>query len=316
MNLPERLVDAIRREIEGYPLSEIAETARNVSNNYRGMKGFVSGEDEAKAYVAYRMPATFASLYYVFNKIVSKMPHFKPETLLDVGAGPATSVWASSLLFDSLTDFKLFEHEGSMIQVGKRMLEFLDGKYNIEWHGEDITRDVDFDKSDIVVSSYMLNEIDKDKRESLIKRLWESTKGVLVLVEPGSRLGFGIIDELRSLLVESGGKIIGPCTHNDTCPMPEEEWCHFAQRVNRPDFLRYAKGGTLPYEDEKFSYICVSKIEFESEREGVIVFPPKLRKGHVILDVCTKNGIEKRTYAKKEKEVYKAAKKLNLGDEI
>ena len=266
-------------------MSEIAETARNVSNNYRGMKGFVSGEDEVKAYVAYRMPATCIPIL-CFNKIVSKMPHFKPETLLDVGWA-LPRLYGRLSLFDSLTDFKLFEHEGSMIQVGKECL-ILDGKYNIEWHGEDITRDVDFDKSDIVVSSYMLNEIDKDKRESLIKRLWESTKGVLVLVEPGSRLGFGIIDELRSLLVESGGKIIGPCTHNDTCPMPEEEWCHFAQRVNRPDFLRYAKGGTLPYEDEKFSYICVSKIEFESEREGVIVFPPKLRKGHVILDVCTK----------------------------
>lgn len=317
MNLPESFVDAICSEIEGYPLSRIAETVKNVSDNYRGMKGYVSGEDEVKAYVAYRMPATFASLYYVLNKVARKIPHFKPVTLLDVGAGPATSVWASSVLFDSLTEFRLYEHEINMIQAGMRMLDFLGRDVSVEWNREDVTKDVAFYRSDIVVSSYLLNEIDEDKRESIVRRLWESTKDVLVIIEPGSKAGFGIIEECRKLLIESGGNVIGPCTHTGSCPMPKEEWCHFAARVNRPDFLRYAKGGTLPYEDEKFSYICMSKIAYECEKkDGVIVFPPRLRKGHVVLDVCTRNGIETRTYSRKDKEYYKEARKLDLGDEI
>ena len=317
MNLPNRLLDAINDELYGHSFSKLSETAKAVSDNYRSMTGVVKGKDEVKAYVAYRMPGTFSALHHVFDKISKRMPDFKPESLLDVGAGPGTSLWASSLVFDTLRKFSLYEHEYDMILAGKRMLEYLneEEEYDIHWNRADITKDTTLEKMDIVVASYVLNEIDKDKRQELVKKLWECTNHVLVLIEPGSKAGFSIIDECRNLLINSGGYVIAPCTHNNSCPMEKDDWCHFSARVNRSDFLRYAKGGTLPYEDEKFSYVCLSKREYICEAEGVVVFPPKPRKGHIILDLCTKDGIVKKTFSKKDGEVYKKARDLSLGDD-
>jgi ribosomal protein RSM22 (predicted rRNA methylase) len=41
-------------------------------------------------------------------------------------------------------------------------------------------------KYDIVIGSYVLNEIVNEKeREKIIKNLWKSTNGVLIFIEPG-----------------------------------------------------------------------------------------------------------------------------------
>jgi beta-phosphoglucomutase-like phosphatase (HAD superfamily) len=155
MNLPERLVDAIRREIEGYPLSEIAETARNVSNNYRGMKGFVSGEDEAKAYVAYRMPATFASLSVPALKNNDVMDFFdaiyQPE---DVGKSknhPDLFLYCAKELNTNPESCIVFEDIPSNIQGAKKANMLTCGVYDSYslYYQEDLKK-----LSDIYITSY------------------------------------------------------------------------------------------------------------------------------------------------------------------
>ncbi len=73
------------------------------------------------------------------------------------------------------------------------------------------------------------------------------------------------------------------------------------------------KEGEAPYEDEKFSYIAVSKMK--TAKKDRILRHPKIENGRITLKLCTTEGdIEEKTITKKEKEKFKIAKKLNNGD--
>ena len=106
------------------------------------------------------------------------------------------------------------------------------------------------------------------------------------------------------------------CPHNKKCPInPETDWCSFYVRVSRGWIQRQAKNGELGYEDEKFSYIAVSKTPIKQEN-SIILRHPQIAKGYVKVKLCTKNGIEEKIYSKKDKEIYKKIRKLDAGDTI
>lgn len=317
MTIPPYLQDAIEKELTGYSLSGLSITAKNVSENYRNMTGYVSGSDQVKAYIAYRMSATYAAIYYVLNKLKERMPDFAPATLLDAGAGPGTALWASTEIFDSLKEFILYEKEDDMIYTGERLMGNIQDIDNcrVNWIKADVTGITLHDKSDLVTVAYMLNELNESNRETFLKNVWDCTNKVLVLIEPGTPEGHKRIEQARKLLTKSGACTVIPCPHNRSCPIEKDDWCHFTVRVDRPKFLRLTKNASLSYEDEKFSYVCLSKQPYVDQPEGIVIRHPQIRKGHIILDLCTQGSIEKRMYSKKDED-YKRYRKLDWGDEI
>lgn len=232
--------------------------------------------------------------------------------------GPGTSLWASINVFDSLKELNLYEKENDMIYTGKRLMSFVPDvdDYIIKWIKADVTNSVIAEKCDLVTASYMLNELIESNRESFLKKVWESTNNVLVLIEPGTPDGYRRIEQAKNLLINMGAHTIIPCPHNKGCHIDKDDWCHFTVRVDRPKFLRLTKNATLSYEDEKFSYVCLSKQPYTNVSDGIVIRHPQIRKGHVILDLCTSECICKRMYSKKDGDVYKKVKKLNWGDII
>ena len=97
------------------------------------------------------------------------------------------------------------------------------------------------------------------------------------------------------------------------------DWCHFSQRVERTSQHRQLKGGTLGYEDEKFSYLIAAKpiagkTDVASAAARIVRHPGK-HSGHVKLSLCTPQGqIENRTVARSNKAAYKSARKAEWGD--
>jgi ribosomal protein RSM22 (predicted rRNA methylase) len=45
-----------------------------------------------------------------------------------------------------------------------------------------------------------------------------------------------------------------------------------------------------------------------------VIRKPLQRSGHVLLDLCTANGLKRQTISKRDKEAYKKAVKLDWGD--
>ncbi len=92
-------------------------------------------------------------------------------------------------------------------------------------------------QQDLVMASYSLGEIqDPVERKDVVKQLWslvDDDGGVLVLIEPGTPIGFKTINDARTLLLDRGANLIAPCPHAKTCPMPNTSWCHFKQRIRK-----------------------------------------------------------------------------------
>lgn len=300
MQLPELLEQNIQKIAESGQLDY-----EQLSRRYReGGAGFQS-QAERLAYLVARMPATFAALM----KALEELQGLHIESLTDWGAGPGTGFWAAGELFPHLRSAVLIERDREMVDLGKRLAE---GTKNCEWISGDLLAVES--PSDLALFSYSLGEIPKDKRASLLLKVWKSCK-VLLIVEPGTPRGYQNVIEARDLLIAEGGHLIAPCPHRFVCPMMgKETWCHFPARVERTRAHRLLKGGKLGHEDEKFSYVAFSK-EGSAPFKGRIVGHPQKLSGHVKLTLCMENGhLEEKTISKRQKEIYKWARKAEWGE--
>jgi ribosomal protein RSM22 (predicted rRNA methylase) len=184
---------------------------------------------------------------------------------------------------------------------------------NAEWKNFDLIYDEIDVKTDAVICSYVINEIEKNARENAINKLYEATNNLLIIIEPGTPAGFEHILEIRKKLLDKGMHIVAPCTHENECSLPKDDWCNCMVRVNREKIHKELKGGVSPFEDEKFSYIVFSK-ENVVLPEKRILRHPNVNSGFINFKICTSSGIEKATVSKKYGDYYKRARKLDIGD--
>ena len=316
MDIPEGLKDSINKLLSENKVSNIIENAQTISNRYRKNDGkgkrLLTNESEAVSYVISRMPATYAAVYSVFKQILANYNE-KMTSLLDVGAGTGAGTWAVNEI-ENMSQITCLEIEKSMSNIGKKLMKntALD---NVQWKSYDILQDEIVEKADIVLTSYMINELSEQEREKAVLKLWQATDKLMVVIEPGTPEGFKNILNIRNLIKEQGGYIVAPCCCNDECPIKENDWCAFYARVARSSIHRQAKGGNLGYEDEKFSYIAFSKMPVEITGERILRHP-QINSGFVKVKLCTADGIQEKTYSKKDGEIYKKIKKLDAGEKI
>ena len=165
----------------------------------------------------------------------------------------------------------------------------------------------------MVISSYVLNEIKAESRNQILEKLWNSTGKLLLIIEPGTPEGYNQIKEIRDYFIKKGANIVAPCAHEKECKISKNDWCAFSCRVARTKVHKLLKEGEVPYEDEKFAYITISRIK--TKKADRILRHPKIENGRITLKLCTTEGdIEEKTITKKEKEKFKIAKKLSNGD--
>ena len=316
MDIPEGLKDSINKLLSENKSSNIIENAQIISSRYRKNDGkgkrLLTNELEAVSYVISRMPATYAAVYSVFKQILVNYDE-KITSLLDVGAGTGAGTWAVNEI-ENMSQITCLEREKSMSNIGKKLMKntALD---NVQWKSYNILQDEIAEKADIVLTSYMINELPEQKRENAVLKLWQATNKLMVVIEPGTPEGFKNILNIRNLIKEQGGYIVAPCCCNGECPIKENDWCAFYARVARSSIHRQAKGGNLGYEDEKFSYIAFSKTPVEITGERILRHP-QINSGFVKVKLCTADGIQEKTYSKKDGEIYKKIKKLDAGEKI
>jgi ribosomal protein RSM22 (predicted rRNA methylase) len=113
MELPPTLRQAVERELSGVALGDLVTTAAVLSDRYRQERRdgalHIDSRREALAYIAVRMPATYAAVRASLDAIAQARPDFAPTTLLDVGAGPGTALWAAADCWPGLSDALLIE---------------------------------------------------------------------------------------------------------------------------------------------------------------------------------------------------------------
>jgi ribosomal protein RSM22 (predicted rRNA methylase) len=117
--LPTELKAALEARLHGLSRNEAAERAARISQTYRGggNSAAIRSEADALAYALARMPATYAAVTASLNALGEIRPDFKPETLLDVGAGPGTATWAAAEAWPSLKRFTLLDANGALREL-------------------------------------------------------------------------------------------------------------------------------------------------------------------------------------------------------
>ena len=313
MEIPQELKENIENLIiNGH--SKIIEQAQNVSKKYRENTGkgnkIITSNSEAIAYAISRMPATYCAVYSSLSQTLKKYKN-EIKTVYDIGAGTGSATWAIQELLQP-QKITCLEYEKEMLKIGERLMKKTETKAS--WEQFDINKDCFQEKADLVISSYMINELEESSRKNAIQKMWEATSGLLLLIEPGTPKGFKHILEAREILLQQKANIVAPCTHNGKCEISQDDWCSFYVRVARSGIHRQAKNGTLGYEDEKFSYIAFSReLTFENGQARILRHP-QIGQGHVKVKVCTQNGIQEKTFTKKDKEAYKKVRKLDAGE--
>lgn len=328
MHLPDDLNEALKQLFASIPEVSLTRAAVDLSNRYRSpnrssITDFMTSDAHRLAYLAVRLPATFAAVRRVLRESVRRLPSFSPTTICDIGAGPGTASWAVVDFFASqessaeIRRVTLHEKDAWWQQTGRQLMRSATSQAlrNADWRITDLTQDGAFESNDLMILSYVVGELSTQSLQSLMDRAWAATNQVIAVIEPGTPHGFEKIRMIRDWLLTKGAFLVAPCPHHKVCPMATGDWCHFSERVERSALHRKVKDVDMGYEDEKFSYIVASKepVVLPSAR---ILRHPQHHSGHVDFVLCGQTGLEKKIISKKLGEVYKQARKLEWGDSL
>ena len=318
MELPPPLRQAVEQVLEGTSLSELKQAADLLSRRYRSEvrdgRLHISDDLAAKAYLTTRLPATYAAIRASLGSVAEVLPELAPKSLLDVGAGPGTALWAARDCFDSLEAATLVETSEAIRSVGKQLAEAAE-LVRAEWIAADLATGLaGLPPADLVTLAYVLDELHPSAIEPLVDRLWTLTKDTLVVVEPGTPAGWRRILAVRSRLIAAGAHLAAPCPHSAACPLIAPDWCHFSRRVARSRLHRLAKSGDVPWEDEKFIYVAGSRTPADAPSARVRA-PPQTARGTGRLKLCQADGTAaERLVTRREGAAFKAARRLDWGD--
>ena len=328
MKLPSGLRHTLEIFANDFPRSELERASSNISERYRRLNKAdpmlaIASASEAMAYGATRLPATYSAASKAMESLKQGIPDFSPVSVLDVGAGPATAIFAAIEHWPDINNTTLIEPNRHLLSLGKKLLTSCYPNINPIWQQAEITSVAPLNKQhDLVLCGYVLNEIEQEKGKTVVldtvKKLWNSTSGALVIIEPGTPAGYDTLMRVRNWLIDDGAHIVAPCTHIKSCPLAEktpQKWCHFTVRVERSKLHRQVKkDADLPYEDEKFSYIVAARKQALIPTFRLIGHPRGSRMLEV--DVCVSSGEEKHMNIGKSHPSHKAFRKAQWGDGI
>lgn len=318
MDLPNDLKYSIEQLAVGVPHGKLLETSADISSKYKNESGqgkrLVKEKAETIVYAIVRMPATYGAVSSAIKYLLEMVDSANIKTVLDVGSGTGTAVWAAYECIPGIETVTCLEREPEMIEIAKTLMQSMPLKDKVTWLQGDMST---FDFSgqyDLVIASYSLNELAEADRMKLIEKLWSCTNQYLLIVEPGTPTAFEHMKIIRECLIRQGASVVAPCPHNAECPLPAGDWCHFTSRVSRTKLHKLLKGGEAPFEDEKYSYLVFSRAQ-SGKKKSRILRHPVIDSGRITLQLCTQSSsIETRAITKKDKALFKTARKSKCGD--
>lgn len=283
-----------------FPPQEIKKAAQALSERYRkGEKPFLRSVVDRHAYLKTRLPATQAAL----TKVMQELWGAQILSYLDIGAGPGGSWEILDKFFPTLQQATFVEIDLEFVKLGKVRV----GVKPVQW-----LKEIDERPHDLVLFSYSWGEI---HHMATLQKAWDLCQKFLVIVEPGTPRGYQAMLDARDYLIQKGAEVVAPCPHTKLCPLKGgPDWCHFGVRLERSKEHQRLKEGSLGFEDEKFSYIVLSK-EKVKPFYGRMIKDSLRRKGHTVLTLCSNEGIQTKTVSKKNNN-YKSINKLNWGDKL
>jgi ribosomal protein RSM22 (predicted rRNA methylase) len=292
VQLPPEVRSAIEQRAEQAGFAKLKCAAEIMSDAYReGRVARLPDEERVAAYLVTRMPATYAAAYQVLREVRARVGAV--ESIVDLGAGTGAASLAARHWFPEAR-IVMVERDRALVDAACAWLP----------DAEIIVRDLHgtLPAAELAIAAYSLGEA------GMVKGQWKK----FVAIEPGTPRGFALIRAIRDEALARGEHMIAPCPMETECP---SDWCHFAARVERSSLHRRVKSAELGYEDEKFSYVALSR-EAVSLPAARIVNRPRHEPGLVVLQTCTPAGLRTERIARSDRGRFRAARKAAWGDTL
>ncbi|GHB38260.1 rRNA methyltransferase [Streptomyces cirratus] len=318
----ETLRSALGGLLDGLPPKQVSAAVERLIANYRGTTPtdvpVLRDRSDVAAYAAYRMPATFEAVRSALDALAQAVPQWSPLSHVDVGGGTGAATWAADAVWDGPRTTTVLDWAEPALALGRELASRSSSPVlrAAEWRRAVIGSGTTIPEADLVTVSYVLGELTVEARRAVVAEAARTGRAV-VLIEPGTPEGYLRIREAREQLIGAGMTVAAPCPHDAACPIEVgQDWCHFSARVSRSSLHRKIKGGSLPYEDEKFSYVAATRFPVEPAASR-ITRRPQIRKGLVLLDLCgpPQDGLTRATVTKRHGDLYKAARDADWGQE-
>jgi len=314
----EALRAALSGLLDGLPPRQAAGAVERLIASYRGDTPtdapILRDRADVAAYAAYRMPATFEAVRSALAAFADAAPGWVPGSHVDVGGGTGAATWAVAATWDGERPVTVLDWAEPALALGREIAAAHPALRDARWQRARIGAALRLDAADLVTVSYVLGELTAADRTAVVDAAAAAARAVVV-VEPGTPDGYARVIEARGRLIAAGFQVAAPCPHSAACPIaPGTDWCHFSARVSRSSLHRQVKGGSLAYEDEKFSYVAAVRFP-ATPGPARVVRRPQIRKGQVLLDLCEPDEqLRRRTVTKRHGTLYKAARDADWGD--
>jgi len=312
------LSHALEQELSTQTLKTLQHASQDLTHRYAEGRA-IAHSSHRYAYLATRFPATYGVACHLLS-LLEESSRESLHTLLDLGSGAGSMVWAAQRILPHLEAVTCIEQDRALIALGKKLAASAPSFPSLTWYQKNLTLCSSFSPHDLVMLSYVLNELPPSEQAILVERAYKAARKCLVVIEPGTPQGFASLLRTRALLLEKGAHILAPCPHHAPCPLTRAsqegtDWCHFSERIPRERFHKHVKKASLPYEDEKYTYLIVSPSSTPPLAQNRIIKAPIKRSGHVLLDLCTPEGsLARKIISKKDKIAYTKARLCSWGE--
>jgi ribosomal protein RSM22 (predicted rRNA methylase) len=327
--LPATARAALDAALDSVSRRDLAARSVRISEAYRAARSsatVIRDRLDALAYGVVRMPATYAAVEAALARLAERWPEFAPASVLDLGAGPGTATLAARETWPSLVAATLVEPNAALRGLGEALLGAagLAAVWSAgELRGEPSGRAspassvvAQQPRAELAIMAYVLVELPAPEVARAVLAAFDAAGDALVLVEPGTPAGFDRVLVAREALIAAGARIVAPCPGNGACPMAGGDWCHFSVRLARSRDHKQVKGADAPFEDERFSYLVATRRGAVAPAKARLLAQPDAGRGDVALKLCTPAGLMQRHVARRDRDAYKAGRKLAWGDAV
>jgi ribosomal protein RSM22 (predicted rRNA methylase) len=91
------------------------------------------------------------------------------------------------------------------------------------------------------------------------------------------------------------------------------DWCHFSQRLPRRRDHMQLKAATVPFEDERYSYVALTR-DVPPPRTARILSPPLEEKPGLAFELCDKGGRSGRFVPARDRDEIRRVRRKGWGD--
>lgn len=276
---------------------------------------------DALAYLGLRAAATYSQIWGAVDAVCEIIPSWQPTTLLDLGCGAGSGIWALADLLPSLTHATAVDQSADFLQLGQKILNAAQEPLTVTWQQANIRQSTQQGTAtyDVVLLANVLNELNERQRAELVAAAFQRCNALLLIIEPGTPVGSGIVQQVAKQLTPTG-TLLAPYLGNH---FVQEEWLHFPQRFTRPDFVRRLRQEmrdsslmASDWEEAKYSYVAIGKLPPEVTPWARVIGPPQLMKGYIEVPLLTATSRLQAKVFKRDKQPYVYAKKLRWGQTV